>query len=105
MIFRLLGIILYLSTILSLDYVRVYTNAYSDKSIVFPLTSLSQFIGDKHNYRLCLQATLYIYALFFLIDIIKYKSHSIIYYALCAMLLLLIYITYTIIYLKTFGLQ
>ena len=92
MAFRVLWIILYFSTISSLDYVRVYTNAYGDKSIIFPITRLSQFIGDKYNYRLCLQATLYIYILFFLIDFIKYKSISILYYYLCAMALLFIYI-------------
>ena len=105
MAFRVLWIILYFSTILSLDYVRVYTNAYGDKSIIFPITRLSQFIGDKHNYRLCLQATLYIYAFFFLIDFIKYKSDAILYYYLCAMLLFLIYTAYVIIYLNTLELQ
>ena len=104
MFFHVLWIILYFSTILGLNYAQTYIyNGGSRLPSLIATFALS--IGDKSNYRFCRHATLYIYILFFLIDFINCKSISILYYYLCAMALLAIYIAYIIIYLNTLGLQ
>ena len=102
MAFRVLWIILYFSTILGLNYAQTYIyNGGSQLPSLIATFALS--IGDKSNYRFCRHATLYIYALFFLIDFIKYKSISILYYYLCAMALLFIYIFFIIASLTNLG--